>query len=136
MTTIKSGQISLYCHFNKIIKGSGTSFQSPVSTQKHIIVCHTTHQYLTKVHFDWAQDSKEIAEVLLPLSNYVYDDVTGFAICGFHKTTKFRYIENETLFLLQIKKIINCILRATFWQNIVLQQRQPLRCLFLLLQQA
>ena len=29
MSTIKNGQISLSCHFNKIIKGPGTSFQSP-----------------------------------------------------------------------------------------------------------
>ena len=30
------------CHFNKIIKGSGTSFQSPAFSQKHVKnVCHT-----------------------------------------------------------------------------------------------
>ena len=28
MSTIKNGRISLYCHFNKTIKGTGTSFQS------------------------------------------------------------------------------------------------------------
>ena len=39
---MKTGQISLYCRFNKIIKGSGTSFQSPALNQKHIKnVCHT-----------------------------------------------------------------------------------------------
>ena len=27
MSTIKNGQILLYCNFNKIIKGPGTSFQ-------------------------------------------------------------------------------------------------------------
>ena len=38
----KYGQISLYCHFNKIIKGPGASFQSPALNQKHIRnVCHT-----------------------------------------------------------------------------------------------
>ena len=26
----------LYCHFNKIIKGPGTSFQSPALSQKHV----------------------------------------------------------------------------------------------------
>ena len=30
----------------------------------------------------------------------------------FTKTQKSRYLENETLFLLQIKKIINCASRA------------------------
>ena len=43
MSTIKNGQISLYCHFNKIIEGPGTSFQSTLS-QKHVRnVCHTAH---------------------------------------------------------------------------------------------
>ena len=41
----------------------------------------------------------------------------------FTKTRKSRYLENETLLLLQIKKFSNC----TLWQKIVLQQRQPLR---------
>ena len=39
---IASGEISLHCHFNKIIKGPGTSLQSPALSQKHIrTVCHT-----------------------------------------------------------------------------------------------
>ena len=37
-----NGQISLYCH--KIIKGPGTSFQSPALNQKHVRnVYHTAH---------------------------------------------------------------------------------------------
>ena len=53
MSTIKNGQILLYCHFNKIIKEPGTSFQSPAFNQKHVRnVCHTAHWYLTKFHFD------------------------------------------------------------------------------------
>ena len=44
MSTIKDEQISLYYHFNKIIKGPGTSFQSPAVTQKHVRNnCYTTH---------------------------------------------------------------------------------------------
>ena len=43
MSAIKNGHISLHCHFNKIIKGPGTSFQSPVLSQKHRNVCHTAH---------------------------------------------------------------------------------------------
>ena len=53
MSTIKNDQISLYCCFNKIIKGPGTSFQSPALCQKYVRnVCDTAHQYLTKFHFD------------------------------------------------------------------------------------
>ena len=44
MLTIKNGEISLYCHFNKIIKGPGTIFQSSALSQKHDKnVCHTAH---------------------------------------------------------------------------------------------
>ena len=43
-TIIKNGQVLLYCHFNKIIKELGTSFQSPAFSQKHVRnVCDTTH---------------------------------------------------------------------------------------------
>ena len=35
-STTKNGQIALYCHFNEIIKGPGTSFQSPTLGQKHV----------------------------------------------------------------------------------------------------
>ena len=50
--TIKNDQISLYCHFNKII-GPENSFQSPALSQKHVRnICHTAH--LTKFHFDRA----------------------------------------------------------------------------------
>ena len=42
MSTIKNGQILLYCCFNKIIKGPGTSFQSPALSQKYVRnACHT-----------------------------------------------------------------------------------------------
>ena len=55
ISTIKNNQILLYCHFNKFVKGPGTSFQSLAVNQKHVRnVCHTAHQYLTKFHFDSA----------------------------------------------------------------------------------
>ena len=38
----------------------------------------------------------------------------------FTKTQKPRYLDNKTLFFLQIKKIINYISWATLWQKIVL----------------
>ena len=81
MSTIKNGLISLYCHFNKIIKGPASSFQSTALSRKYIrIVCHTVYWYLTKFHFDSTSDSKESIEVYLPLWSNVYDDVTDFEI--------------------------------------------------------
>ena len=54
MLTFENGQISLYCHFNKIIKGSGTSFQSPELSQNNVRdVCHFDSVIL-KFHFDSA----------------------------------------------------------------------------------
>ena len=38
----------------------------------------------------------------------------------FTKTQKSRYLENKALFFIQIKKFINCALRATVWQKVVL----------------
>ena len=59
MSTIKNGQIRLYYHFNKIMKGPGASFQSPVLNQNYVRnVFHTAPKYLTKFHFD--STSKEI----------------------------------------------------------------------------
>ena len=44
MSTIKNDQILLYCHFNKIIKEPGTSFQSQALNQKHVRnIFHTEH---------------------------------------------------------------------------------------------
>ena len=44
MSTIKNGQIPVYCNFNKIIKGPETSSQSPAWSQKHVRnVCHTAN---------------------------------------------------------------------------------------------
>ena len=38
----------------------------------------------------------------------------------FTKTQESRYLQNETIFFLQIKKFINSTSRATLWQKIVL----------------
>ena len=44
MSAIKNDQISLYSHFDEIIKGPGKSFQSPASSQKPVRnVCPTAH---------------------------------------------------------------------------------------------
>ena len=39
---------------------------------------------------------------------------------GFTKTQKSRYLKNETLFFLQIKKFINYTSSVALWQRIVL----------------
>ena len=52
-STIKIGQILLYCHFSKILKGPGTSFQSPALSQEHVRnVCYKIHYYLIEFPFD------------------------------------------------------------------------------------
>ena len=44
MSTNKNDQILIYCHFNKIVKGPETSFQSAALNPKHVRnVCHTAH---------------------------------------------------------------------------------------------
>ena len=51
--SIKNGQISLYCHFDKIMKGPRTSSHSPALNQKHVgNVCHTyTTQVFDQISF-------------------------------------------------------------------------------------
>ena len=64
MSTIKNDQISLYSRFNKIIKGPGTSFQSPALSQKHVRnIFYTVHQFLTKFRFDRTGNNPEEVSV-------------------------------------------------------------------------
>ena len=106
MTTMKNGQISLYCHFNKIIKRSGTSYQSPALSQKHVRnVCHTAHYDLTKFHFDKTQDSKEISKVYFLLCSNAFDGMIDFEICGFHKNTKIQISCERNIIFSSNKKI-------------------------------
>ena len=123
MPTIKNSQVMIYCNFNEIIKGSRTNFQSLVLSQKHVMnVCHTAYQYLTKFLFESAQDSKKKKSVSV-------NDVTEFETSqslksvNFKKPQKPRYLGNENLFFLQIKKLIDYKSRATLRQKIVLYCR-------------
>ena len=77
----KNDQISLYCHFNEIIKGPGTSFQFPAFGQKTCYKClsYSTlifeqisfQQYLGfkrkrhKSNFHNAMTSKEISSKVM-----------------------------------------------------------------------
>ena len=57
----------------------------------------------------------------LPLCSNVYDEATDFEICGLHKNTKTRSLENKTLFFIQIKNsLITHTSRATLWQKLLL----------------
>ena len=116
---------SRYCHFNKTIKGPGTSFQSSTISQKHVRnVYHTIHYYLTKFHFDSVQGFKRNKRkcnfhyvAMLMMTSRILKFV------DFTKIQKSKYLENETLFFLQIKKIINYTSRATLCQKTVLWRR-------------
>ena len=99
MLTIKNCQISLYRHFNKIIKEPGTSFQSPVLSQKHVRnVCLTAYSYLTKFLFQRNWDSKEISISGNSTTSNAYDDIKDFKICGFHKSTKIEISREQNIF--------------------------------------
>ena len=108
MLTIKNCQFSLYCHFNKIIKEPGISFQSPVLSQKHVRnVSHTAYQYLKKFIFQSAQDSKEINRTGNYTTSNAYNDVTDFKICGFHKSTKnLDILRTKYYFFFKLKKYV------------------------------
>ena len=82
MSTIKNGQISLFCHFNKIIKGPWTDCRF-----HYLAMLIMTSQILKSVDFTKTQTS--------------------------------RYLENETLVFLQMKKFINYTSTATSWQKII-----------------
>ena len=47
------------------------------------------------------------------------------------KTQKSRYLKNEALFFVQVKKFIDYTFRATLLQKTVLQPREPLRLLLM-----
>ena len=92
MLTIKNGQISLYCYFNKIIKGSGTSFQFPGLSQTHARnVCHYLG-FKRKKHnrnFHYVAMSMMRSQILKSVD--------------FTKIQRSTYLKNKTLFFLQMK---------------------------------
>ena len=86
MSTVKNGQVSPYCHFNKIIKGPGTSFQSSALNQKHFRkVCHLARYYLTKTHFDCTEGFKYKRNFHYAATPMM---ISVFEIYGFHRNTK------------------------------------------------
>ena len=130
MSNIKNDQILLYFHFNKIIKGPRTSFQSPALTQNHFRnASHTGHQYFTKFPFDSTQESKrnkrkcKFHYVAMPMMTSQISKSMSFT-----EAQTSRYLENETLLFIQIKKNIHLVTHHGMAKT-VLQQRQPLKLL-------
>ena len=86
----------LYYHFIEIIKGPGTSFQSPALSKNMLEMFVIRCTYLgsernkQKCNFHYAE------MYMMTSHNWKYVDFT--------KTQKSRYLENETFFL-SIKKI-------------------------------
>ena len=79
MATMKNSQILPYFHFNKIIKGPGTIFQSQALAQKHVKNVYYTVHYLSRFYFDGTYDSKEIS---LSITSIIWQCLW---IRGFHK---------------------------------------------------
>ena len=94
----------LYCHFNKIIKGPETNFQSPALNKKYVKnVCHTAHQYLTNfilivLGFKRNKHKCNFHYVAMPMMM-----PQKLKSVDFTKTQKSRYLENEVLFFLKVK---------------------------------
>ena len=112
-----------HCHFNKIIKEPGTSFQSPAFSQKHVRnVCYTAHQYLTKFNFNRNKKleirfKRNKRKCNLHYATKPMMTSQNLKSACFTKTQKSRYLGNKKLFFLQIKIFINYTLRAAFMTN-------------------
>ena len=63
------------------------------------------HQYWTKFRFDSTQNSKELSISMTSIMSMMASQILKSV--DFPKTQKSRYLENETLFFLQIKKKFN-----------------------------
>ena len=116
MSTIKNGQILQYCHFVKIIKGPGTSFQFLVLRRKSVRnVSHTAHQYLTKfdldrsTHLGFKRNKHNFNFYYVAMAMMMSQKFTDFK-----KTQTSRQISQEqSIFFIQIKTFINYTSKAT-----------------------
>ena len=95
MSTIENDQISLYCHFNKIIKGSDSSFQSVALSQEFVLKIQKK-QHKCNFH--------DVSMPLMTSQILTSDD--------FSKTQKSRYLENEMRF--SNKKINSLQIKSYF----------------------
>ena len=72
---------------------------------------------MSKSHFDSTWDRKELSKSVTSMCINVYVTSQILKFVNFTKTLKSRYLKKETLFFLQIKKIINYTSKATLWQK-------------------
>ena len=72
---------------------------------------------MSKSHFDSTWDRKELSKSVTSMCINVYVTSQILKFVNFTKTLKSRYLKKETLFFLQIKKIINYTLKATLGQK-------------------
>ena len=100
MSPIKNGQILLLCNFNKIIKGPGTSSQSPALSQNMLemfVIQHTgiwPNFILIVVRIQKNKHKCNFHYVAMPMmTSQIVKPV------DFTKIQKSRYLENETFFL-------------------------------------
>ena len=115
MSTVKNGQISLYCYFNKIIKRVWDQFLvfsiEPKTCQKCLAYNSLVFDLiLFQQNLGFKRNKQKC--------NFHY--VAMFMMTSqtlksvdFTKAQKSRYLDNETLFSFRIKKIINCASKAT-----------------------
>ena len=125
MSTIKNDQILLYCHFNKIIKGPGTSFHSPKTCQKCLLCTTLVFDQISFCQCVEFKRNKHKCNLHYVPIFMMISQILKFV--HFTKAQRSRYLENKTLFFLQIKKFINYTSVATLLQKTVLQQRLPLK---------
>ena len=109
MSAIKNGQISLYCNFNKIIQGPGTSFQSAELSQENIRNVY----HISNCNFHYVAILMMMSQILKSVD--------------FTKTQKSRYLESKTLFFLEIKKTYQLHITGYFMAKLVLYQRWYLK---------
>ena len=116
MSTIKNGLISVYCHFNKIIKGPGTSSSSPALSQKHVTLLFDQFSFSQCLGFRRNKHNCNFHYIAMPM-------VTSQILkSGFHKNAKIQISREQNIIFLQIKKFINYISKVTLWHGDIIRQ--------------
>ena len=128
MPAIKSGQILLDFHFNKIIKGPRPSFQSPLLSQKHVdmfVIQHTStwpNFILTVLRVKRNKHERNFHyAVMSMMRSQIFKSVE------FTKSQKSRYLKNETSLFLQIQNSLIMHQRLLYGKKQFCSGGKPLR---------
>ena len=137
MSTIKNGQISLYCYFNKTIKAPGTSFQSPALGQKHVRnVCHMSHSTLVfhqisfwqYLRFKRNKHKCNFHYVAMPMMAYIFN----LWISQKHKNPDISRMKH--CFVLQMKKLLHIkgyfTVKCSIVAEVAFKFKSYYRCIF------